>query len=69
MRGGVARFSQTRALQVFLAMTLHDLDEHNQAMAPLLRNLTETNSDLEIAAYKEAKSFYANHLDGAHSVR
>ena len=69
LRGGVARFPQNRAMQVFLAMALHDLDEHDEAMGLLLRNLAETSSDPEISAYKEALSFYANRLNEPRSPR
>jgi tetratricopeptide (TPR) repeat protein len=65
LRAGVARSPQNRAMQVFLAMALHDLGEHEQVMEILLRNLAETSSDPEIAAYKEALSFYANLLNEA----
>ena len=66
LRGGVARFPQNRAMQVFLALALHDLDE---AMEILLRNLAATSSDPEISAYKEALSFYANRLNEPRSPR
>ena len=56
-------------MQVFLAMALHDIDEHVQAMGILLRNLAETSSDPEISAYKEALSFYANRLNKPRSPR
>ena len=69
LREGVARFPHNRAMQVFLAMALHDIDEHVQAMGILLRNLAETSSDPEISAYKEALSFYANHLNKSRSPR
>jgi predicted Zn-dependent protease len=63
LRGGVARFPRNRAMRVFLAMALHDLDEHDQAVGILLRNLAETSSDPEISSYKEAISYYASRLD------
>jgi predicted Zn-dependent protease len=69
LRGGVARFPQNRAMQVFLAMALHNVGEHAQAMEILLRNLAETSSDPEISAYKEALSFYANRLTEPRSPR
>ncbi len=69
LRAGVARSPQNRAMQVFLAMALHDLGEHGQAMEILLRNLAETSSDPEIAAYKEALSYYANRLNEPRSPR
>lgn len=62
LRGGVARFPQNRAMQVFLAMALHDLGEHEQAMGLLLCNLAETSFDPEIASYKRAISYYASRL-------
>ena len=69
LRAGVARSPQNRAMQVFLAMALHDLGDHGQAMEILLRNLAETSSDPEISAYKEALSFYANLLNEHRSPR
>jgi tetratricopeptide (TPR) repeat protein len=63
LQGGDERFPQNRAMQVFLAMALHNLDEHEQAIEILLRNLAETSSDPEIVSYKEAISYYASRLD------
>ncbi len=63
LQGGVERFPQNRAMQVFLAMALHNLDEHERAIEILLRNLAETSSDPEIASYIEAISYYASRLD------
>ena len=69
LRGGAAHFPQNRAMRVFLAMALHDLDEHDEAVGILLRNLAETSSDPEISAYKEALSVYANRLNEPRSPR
>jgi tetratricopeptide (TPR) repeat protein len=63
LRGGVERFPQNRAMQVFLAMALHNLGEHEQAMGILLSNLAETSADPEIASYKQAIYFYAGRLN------
>ena len=63
LRDGVERFPQNRAIQVFLAMALHNLNEHERAMEILLRNLAETSSDPGIASYREAISYYASRLD------
>ena len=63
LREGAARFPQNRAMQVFLAMALHNLGEHEQAMGLLLRNLAQTSSDPEISSYKRAISFYASRLN------
>jgi tetratricopeptide (TPR) repeat protein len=69
LKEGVARFPNNRAMQVFLTMALHDLDEHDQAMEILLRNLAETSSDPGISSYKEALSFYASRLNEPRSPR
>ena len=63
LQGGVERFPQNRAMQMFLAIALYNLDEHEQAIEILLRNLAETSSNPEIASYKEAISYYASRLD------
>jgi tetratricopeptide (TPR) repeat protein len=69
LRGGVARFPRNRAMRVFLAMALHDRDEHDQAVGILLRNLAETSSEPEISACKDALFFYANRLNEPRSPR
>jgi tetratricopeptide (TPR) repeat protein len=65
LREGVARFPGNLAMEVFLAMALHDLGEHAEAMALLLRTIVTTSSDAKIASYKEAISFYARSLHEA----
>lgn len=62
LRDGVARFPGNRAMVVFLAMALHDLREHAEATAILLRTIAATTSDAGIASYKAAISFYADSL-------
>ena len=62
LREGVARFPMNRAMEVFLAMALHDLREHAEATALLLRIIAATSSDTGIASYKAAISFYADRL-------
>ena len=65
LRQGSARFPEHRALQVFLAMTLYNLHQHQEAMELLLTNLAETTSDESILSYKRAILFYAPQLDQA----
>lgn len=62
LRDGVARFPGNRAMAVFLAMALHDLREHAEATALLLRTIAATSCDTGIASYKAAISFYADSL-------
>lgn len=63
LEDGATRFPQNRAMQVFLAMALHNTGEHRRATELLLRNLAETTGDEEILAYREALLFYADKLD------
>lgn len=60
---GVELFPSNQALKVFLAMTLYNVAEHQQAMEILLNCLAETSADENIAAYKKAIGFYADKLD------
>lgn len=63
LQDGAARFPENRAMQVFLAMALHNVGEHSKAMELLLRNLAETTGDEDISFYGRAISFYAGRLD------
>ncbi|WP_211655455.1 tetratricopeptide repeat protein [Planococcus alpniumensis] len=60
---GIELFPSNQALKVFLAMTLYNLAEHQQAMDILLKCLAETSADKNISAYKKAIGFYADKLD------
>lgn len=60
---GIKLFSDNNAMKVFYAMTLYNLKEHDAAMVILLRCLTETSADKDIAAYKRAIEFYSDKLD------
>lgn len=62
-RQAVTRFPHNRALQTFLAMTLYNLRQHQEAMDLLLTNLVETTNDQAILSYKRAILFYAPQLD------
>src|SRR5690606_20054991 len=60
---GTALFPDNRAIQVFFAMTLYNLQEHRRAMELLLRCLLDTTGDDAILGYKKAIAFYAERLD------
>ncbi|NME05412.1 tetratricopeptide repeat protein [Psychrobacillus sp. BL-248-WT-3] len=60
---GLKQFPTNRAMQVFLAMTLYNLESHQQAMELLLKNIMETSNDEDIQSYKKAIEFYSNKLD------
>lgn len=50
-------------MQVFLAMTLYNLNDHNKAMELLLKNIKDTSIDENIQSYKKAIEFYSDKLD------
>lgn len=60
---GLAKFTEDRAMQVFYAMTLYNLNEHSKSMEILLTNLAQTSLDENIKNYKKAIQFYADKLD------
>ncbi|MFD2045428.1 tetratricopeptide repeat protein [Ornithinibacillus salinisoli] len=60
---GMDLFPNNRAIQVFFAMTLYNLKNHNESMELLLKCLIETTSNEDILNYKKAIDFYADKLD------
>jgi len=63
LRRGVREFPHNRAIQVFLAMTLYNLQDYKGAMELVLTNLMETTSDEKLQYFKRGISHYALHLD------
>ena len=63
LRRGVKEFPHNRAIQVFLAMTLYNLQKYKEAMELVLTNLVETTSDEKLQYFKRGISHYALHLD------
>lgn len=63
LRRGVREFPQNRALQVFLAMTLYNRQQHKEAMELVLTNLLETTADEKLQYFKRPLLYYAQHLD------
>lgn len=56
-------FPDNQALKVFYAMTLYNLQEHQEAMELLLKCVVNTTSDLNLLEYKKAIAFYSDKLD------
>jgi tetratricopeptide (TPR) repeat protein len=63
LRRGMREFPHNRAIQVFLAMTLYNLQDYKEAMELVLTNLMETTSDEKLQYFKRGISYYALHLD------
>lgn len=59
----ISLFPKNESLKVFYAMTLYNLQAHNEAMELLLKCLTNTTSDQSILMYKRAIEFYSDKLD------
>ncbi|MDP4097269.1 tetratricopeptide repeat protein [Paenibacillus sp. P96] len=62
-RKGMELFPDNRAMKVFYAMTLYNLQQHPQAMEILLQCIAESSNDSEIQKYKRAILFYSDQLD------
>ncbi|CAM3812624.1 tetratricopeptide repeat protein [Alkalicoccus chagannorensis] len=60
---GLALFPENRAMQTFYAMTLYNLEAHQEAMEYLLTCLIDTTQDADILRYQQAITFYADQLD------
>ncbi|MGN7479782.1 tetratricopeptide repeat protein [Solibacillus silvestris] len=59
---GLKQFPHNKAIQVFYAMTLFNLNEHERAMELLLKNIATTSSNPDIKKYKNAIAFYSDKL-------
>ncbi|MEZ0480371.1 tetratricopeptide repeat protein [Planococcus sp. SSTMD024] len=60
---GVELCPTNNAMKTFLAMTLYNLKEHQEAMEILLQCLVKTTGDEDIQSYKRAIEFYSDKLD------
>lgn len=63
LRRGMREFPHNRAIQVFLAMTLYNLQKYKEAMELVLTHLMETTSDEKLQYFKRGISYYSLHLD------
>jgi tetratricopeptide (TPR) repeat protein len=60
---GLELFPENHAIKSFYAMTLHNLNRHQEAMELLLKGLAMTSNDKNIQQYRRAIEFYADKLD------
>ena len=63
LKKGMELFPENRAMQIFYAMALYNLDSHKEAMEIILRNLAETSDEVEIKKFSKAIQFYSDKLD------
>lgn len=59
----IQEYPENKEFPVFLAMTMHNLGEHSQAMELLLKLLAETSSDQGIRSYSKAITYYSDKLE------
>lgn len=52
-----------KALEVFLAMTLFNLNDHEKSISILLKLLVDSSSDEDIIKFSKAISFYSDRLN------
>jgi len=60
---GLELFPENHAIKSFYAMTLYNLNRHQEAMEILLKSLATTSGDTYIQQYSRAINFYADKLD------
>jgi tetratricopeptide (TPR) repeat protein len=60
---GIELFPENHAIKSFYAMTLYNLNRHQEAMELLLKGLAMTSNDKNIQQYRRAIEFYADKLD------
>jgi tetratricopeptide (TPR) repeat protein len=63
LQEGLLAFPEDEVLFTFLAMTEHNLQNHEKAMEILLQVLIHHTSSPRLLAYKRAISFYSSHLN------
>ena len=63
LQQGRLQFPDQREFEVFLAMTLHNLGRHAEALQLVLTTLIETADDVGIAAHQRTIRFHAAQLD------
>ncbi|WP_310833275.1 tetratricopeptide repeat protein [Paenibacillus pedocola] len=63
LQQGAREYPERKEFPAFLAMALHNLGSHHEAMEILLKLLAETSADPGIKDYSKAISFYSDKLD------
>jgi tetratricopeptide (TPR) repeat protein len=63
LRRGLEEFPHDAALRAFLAMTLYNVGESNEAVRGLLKVLAATSTDQRVQGYRRAIGYYADNLD------
>lgn len=62
LESGRIQFPQNREFEAFLALTLHDLGRHAEALRLALLLLVDTSEDIGITAYQRTLRYHAERL-------
>lgn len=62
LRSGQAQFPNNREFDIFLALTMHDLGQHAEALQLTLEALCDTTDDPGLTAYQRTIRFQASKL-------
>lgn len=63
LRRGTAEYADGAEFAAFLALTLHNLGRHSEAIGLLLRLLADSSADERIRRYSRALRYYAERPD------
>ncbi len=63
LQKGATTFPNAREFDIFLALTRHNMGEHDEALRLLLAHIAEHSTDPGAIRYKRAISYYAEHLN------
>jgi len=63
LQKGAATFPDAREFDIFLALTRHNMGEHDEALRLLLGHIADHSADSGAVRYRRAISYYAEHLN------
>lgn len=63
LQKGAATFPAAREFEIFLALTRHNMGEHDEALRLLLGHIADHSADPGAVRYRRAISYYAEHLN------
>jgi thioredoxin-like negative regulator of GroEL len=63
LQKGAAAFPEAQEFDVFLALTRHNMGEHDEALRLLLSHIARHSADAGAVRYRRAIAYYAEHLN------
>jgi tetratricopeptide (TPR) repeat protein len=65
LQKGIETFPKAEEFRVFLALSLHNMGDHREALRLLLTHIGDFSSDAGVQRYRRAMHHYAEHPDPA----